>query len=193
MWQVLFLYNMTDIFCAYHLIRSHIFIENTPQGIPMNPNSICEKTNCRQLVFAILIPLAVGTLSAWLTKDSMMAFASVRQSSLTPPTWLFPLVWTILYILMGTASYLIYQKAPSSNAILFYALQLFFNFFWSIWFFNCGWYLFSFFWLLCLWVLILLTMLSFYKISKPAAYLMLPYLLWVTFAGYLNLMVYLLN
>ncbi len=159
----------------------------------MNPNSICEKTNCRQLVFAILIPLAVGTLSAWLTKDSMMAFASVRQSALTPPAWLFPLVWTILYILMGTASYLIYQKAPSSNAILFYALQLFFNFFWSIWFFNCGWYLFSFFWLLCLWILILFTILSFYKISKPAAYLLLPYLLWVTFAGYLNLMVYLLN
>lgn len=149
--------------------------------------------NWKNLITAISIPLAVGGLSALLTGDGMQSFQTVNQPPLSPPAWLFPLVWTILYILMGIASYLVVRKEGSSKALTLYAIQLIFNFFWSVWFFGFGWYLFSFLWLICLWVLILATLISFYRISKPAGYLLLPYLLWVTFAGYLNLGVYLAN
>ena len=95
---------------------------------------------------------------------------------------------------MGFAAYLVANSGKcTNNALFFYILQLFFNFLWSIWFFNCEWYLFAFFWLIALWLLILATTLAFFRISRPAGYLMLPYLIWVTIAGYLNLGVYLLN
>lgn len=150
--------------------------------------------NWSNLITVVAIPLAVGGLSAWLTKDGMKSFASVNQPPLTPPMWLFPIVWTILFILMGIASYLIYSAdADTSMALTLYAIQLVLNFFWSIWFFNCRWYLFSLIWLLCLWGFIIATMVSFFRISKPAGYMLLPYFIWVTFAAYLNLGVYLLN
>ena len=149
--------------------------------------------NWKNLITAISIPLAVGGLSALLTGDGMQSFQTVNQPPLSPPAWLFPLVWIILYILMGIASYLVVRKEGSSKALTLYAIQLIFNFFWSVWFFGFGWYLFSFLWLICLWILILATLVSFYRISKPAGCLLLPYLLWVTFAGYLNLGVYLAN
>lgn len=151
------------------------------------------KINWKNLITAIAIPLAVGGLSAWLTKSGMKAFETVNQPPLSPPMWLFPVVWTILFVLMGIASYLVVGKEGAAKALTLYAIQLIFNFFWSIWFFNLGCYLFAFLWLLCLWGLILATMVLFYRISKPAGYLLLPYLLWVTFAGYLNFGVYLCN
>ena len=88
---------------------------------------------------------------------------------------------------------LIIQKGEDTKALTLYTVQLIFNFFWSIWFFNLGWYLFAFLWLVALWILILATTVAFYRISKPAAWLMLPYLVWVAFAGYLNLGVWWLN
>ncbi len=124
----------------------------------------------------------------------MKAFETVNQPPLTPPMWLFPVVWSILFVLMGIASYLVVmQKGEDTKALTLYAVQLIFNFFWSIWFFNLGWYLFAFLWLVALWILILATTVAFYRISKPAAWLMLPYLVWVAFAGYLNLGVWWLN
>ena len=106
----------------------------------------------------------------------------------------FPIVWTILYVLMGIASYLVYtSNLPDRTALTVYAIQLIFNFMWSIFFFNMQWYLFAFFWLILLWLLILYTIRLFYQISRPAGYLMIPYLLWVTFAGYLNYAIYLMN
>ena len=142
----------------------------------------------KNLITAVAIPLAVGGLSAWITKDGMKAFEAVNQPPLTPPMWLFPVVWSILFVLMGIASYLVVmQKGEDTKALTLYAVQLIFNFFWSIWFFNLGWYLFAFLWLVALWILILATTVAFYRISKPAAWLMLPYLVWVAFAGYLNL------
>ena len=150
-----------------------------------------------QLIICILIPLAVGTLSGLISQNAWMTFENVQKPPLSPPGWLFPVVWTVLYILMGIASYLIIQSdAPAdrtSPALLIYGIQLFFNFFWSILFFNLEWYLFSFFWLLVLWGLILLMMILFYRIHRVSAYLLIPYLLWVTFAGYLNLGIYLVN
>jgi len=153
--------------------------------------------NKKALIIAIAIPLLVGTLAAFLTRDSMAQFMQLNKPPLSPPGILFPIVWTILYALMGIASYLVYSSNEKQediyDALSVYTLQLFVNFFWSIIFFNLEWYLFAFFWLLLLWALILYTILLFYKISKPAAYLLIPYLLWVTFAGYLNLGIYLLN
>ena len=149
------------------------------------------------LIKCIAIPLAVGGLAGLLTRGGMKLFQTLNQPPLAPPGWLFQVEWTILYILMGIASYLIVVSQAETNdkmeALLLYGYQLAVNFFWPIFFFHFQWYFFSFIWLVALWILIVMTIYSFSGISKPAAYLMLPYLLWVTFAGYLNLAIYLLN
>jgi len=148
-------------------------------------------------LICVAIPLLVGGLAGFLTKDSMETFSMLNQPPLSPPGIVFPIVWTILYTLMGVASYLVVtsdaSKEEKQNSLFVYGIQLAINFFWSIFFFNLEWYLFSFFWLLLLWAFILNTIIQFYRISKPAAYLMIPYLIWVTFAGYLNFGIYLLN
>lgn len=152
------------------------------------------KIQWKNLIICLAAPLAVGILSAFLTRNGMETFHLIAKPPLSPPGWLFPLVWTILYLLMGIASYLVLISGkPNDHALATYDIQLIFNFFWSIIFFNLKLYLFAFIWLVLLWLLILRTIFLFYKISKPAAYLMVPYLLWVTFAGYLNLSIYLLN
>ena len=118
----------------------------------------------------------------------------LQKPTFAPPGFLFPVVWTILYVLMGIASYLVLTSGKlTGNALIVYGIQLVFNFFWSILFFNLGLCMFAFLWLVLLWLLILLTTVLFYQILKPAGYLMIPYLLWVTFAGYLNLGICLLN
>ena len=155
------------------------------------------KTKKGVLAICILIPLAVGALSSLLTKDSMAEFELLNKPLLSPPGWLFPVVWTILFVLMGIASYLIYQQGTEKDkvrqALVIYGVQLLFNFFWPIFFFRFGWYLFSFLWLMILWVLILVMISKFRKIDETAAKLLVPYLLWVTFAAYLNFGVFLMN
>ncbi|MBQ6706379.1 MAG: tryptophan-rich sensory protein [Clostridia bacterium] len=155
------------------------------------------KIRVKPLIISLLIPLAVGGLSALLTRNSMEAFGALNQPPLSPPGWLFPVVWTVLYLLMGFASYLVFvngrNRRKVQNALFVYGVQLFFNFLWSIIFFNQERYFFAFFWLLALWVLILITLVLFYRIHKPAGLLLIPYLVWVTFAGYLNLGIALLN
>ena len=152
------------------------------------------KSQFRDLLPFLLFPFAVGAVSALLTAGSMEAFADLCLPPLSPPGWVFPVVWTFLYLLMGFAAFLVVNSGKcGNNALFFYLLQLFFNFMWSIWFFNCEWYLFSFFWLVALWLLIFATIRSFGIVSPAAANLMLPYLAWVTFAGYLNLGICFLN
>lgn len=150
-----------------------------------------------QFFLCIGIPLAVGGLSAWVTRGAMEEFQTLNQPPLSPPGWMFPVVWTVLFILMGIASYLVVRSRGSERAIqrtlIFYGIQLAMNFFWSILFFNLGMYLVSFFWLVLLWCFILLTTMQFAALDRRTFWLMLPYLLWVTFAGYLNLGVYFLN
>lgn len=127
----------------------------------------------------------------------MSSFAAWNKPPLSPPGWLFPVVWTILFVLMGLASYLVLRSEQPRQAVhkalWLYGIQLIVNFFWPIFFFNLSLYLFSFAWLVLLWVLILATTVRFYRISRAAGYLMLPYFVWVTFAGYLNFGIYLLN
>lgn len=152
------------------------------------------KIQWKLFIICVLIPLAVGGLSALLSGGGMEAFKSLNKPPLSPPGWLFPVVWTILYILMGIASYLVITSdKPNPRGLLLYVVQLVFNFLWSILFFNKQLYLFSFIWLVILWLLILATTMLFYRSSKTAGYLMIPYLVWVAFAGYLNFGIYLLN
>ncbi len=154
------------------------------------------KIDWKKLIICLAIPLGVGGLSAWFTMGSMERFGNLQKPPLSPPGWLFPVVWTVLYVLMGIASYLVLKSgkpARAKTALTAYGIQLFFNFFWSIIFFNFEAYLFAFIWLAVMWLFILLTAVLFYRISRPAGYLMIPYLLWVSFAGYLNFGIYLLN
>ncbi len=154
------------------------------------------RKSIKNLIIALLIPLAVGGLSALLS-GGMDNFQSLTKPPLSPPGWLFPIVWTILYLMMGLASYLVYTaSAPTykkNSALLFYGIQLFFNFLWSIIFFRFEAYLFAFIWLIIMWVFIIITTVRFYEVRKSAGLLMIPYLLWVTFAAYLNLGIYILN
>ncbi len=154
------------------------------------------KRNWKQLLLFLVIPLAVGGLGA-LAGGDMMAYRDLVQPPLSPPGWLFPIVWTILYLLMGYGSYRIYTSGADPkekrNALILYGAQLLLNFLWPLFFFRLEWRLTAFFLLLALWVLILLIIRAFNAIDERASDALLPYLLWVTFAGYLNLGVYLLN
>lgn len=155
------------------------------------------KIRWKTLLICLAVPLAAGGLSALLSGGGMQDFAALNQPPLSPPGWLFPAVWTILYLLMGLASYLV-TAAPippgqRQRALFVYSLQLIVNFFWSPIFFSAKAYRFAFVWLLLLWVLVLITALRFARIRAAAGWLLIPYLLWVTFAGYLNIGVYLLN
>lgn len=149
-------------------------------------------------VISVLIALAVGGLSALITKGSMDIYSQIVKPKLSPPGFIFPIVWGILYTLMGISSARVYVKAKSmptieNTGLGIYTLQLIVNFFWPILFFNYQAFLLSFLWLILLWILIVIMILRFKKICPLAAYLQIPYLIWVTFAGYLNLMIYLLN
>lgn len=155
------------------------------------------KINVKLLLICIAIPLAVGGLSALISGNAMKAFGELEQPPLSPPAWLFPVVWTILYVIMGISLYLVLVSNAGNKiiapALVFFGLQLFFNFFWSIFFFNLSMYYFAFGWLIVLWALIFAMIVSFYKASRVAGLINIPYLLWVTFAGYLNLGIAFLN
>lgn len=149
-------------------------------------------------VISIAIALAVGGLSALLTAGNMNIYDRIITPPLSPPPILFPIVWTILYTLMGVSSARIYIKGKEQNidvsgALLVYALQLAVNFFWSIIFFNMQAFLFAFVWIILLWLLIIVMIKRFYEIDPLSAWLQIPYLLWVTFAAYLTFAIYILN
>ena len=141
------------------------------------------------LIISILIPLAAGSLSALLS-GNMAAYSTLDKPPLSPPAFVFPIVWTLLYVLMGISSYLIYESDDphKTMALRLYFVQLIFNFFWSIIFFRFSLHFLAFLWLLALIVLIVLMIYHFYRISPAAAYLQIPYLLWCLFAAYLNYM-----
>lgn len=153
--------------------------------------------NRKLLIRSIALPLFVGIVSGFLTRNAMQNFGELIKPPLSPPGWLFPIVWTILYTLMGISAYLIKisdaNAEEKSDALMLYNYQLIVNFLWPIFFFNFEWYLFSFFWLLLLWFLVILMIRRFDKINQSAAYLNLPYLLWLTFAAYLNFGIWWLN
>ena len=147
---------------------------------------------------SILIALSVGGLSAFITRDGMSIYEDIVSPPLSPPSILFPIVWTILFVLMGISSSIVFNSkgAPASSrfqGLFTYGISLAVNFFWSIIFFNMRMYFLAFVWLVLLWVLILKTIIEYWEINKIAAYLQIPYLIWVTFAGYLNIAIWFLN
>lgn len=149
-------------------------------------------------IIAIAIPLGVGGLSALLTMGNMDIYNEVNTPPLSPPSILFPIVWTILYVLMGISAAMIsaHQEENIQEAqmgLRAYSVSLFFNFWWSILFFNFKWFGFAFFWLLVLLFFIIKTIVSYFKVNKLAAYLQIPYAFWVAFAGYLNFGIWMLN
>lgn len=156
------------------------------------------KKQTRNFIVSVAISLGVGILSALLTRGNMNIYEEVSTPPLSPPSFLFPVVWTVLYILMGISAAMVYNTRTSplarrKEALTLYYVSLFFNFFWSIIFFNIRAFLFAFVWLLVLLTLIILTIVKYYKINKTAAYLQIPYAVWVTFAGYLNFGIWILN
>lgn len=156
-----------------------------------------KKNNWKTYAFWILITEAVGALSGWLTREGTRIFSeSITQPPLSPPMIVFPIAWGILYALMGFSAARIYIAPPSgdrSKGLNLYIAQLIVNFFWSLIFFNAQAFGFAFIWLLLLWGLVLWMILTFRKVDPLAAWLQLPYLLWLTFAAYLNFGVWYLN
>ena len=143
-------------------------------------------------VIACLIPLLVGGLASWLTKDYTGGY---NQPPLSPPDWLFPIAWTILYILMGISSAIVYQgyHRNRERALLLYILQLGLNFIWTIVFFRFQAYMLAVIILMTMILVITAMILDFYKINYLAGWLQVPYLYWCFFALYLTIGVYILN
>ena len=145
----------------------------------------------------ILAAEAVGALSGWLSSGGMKLYSEViRQPPLSPPAFLFPIVWGILYALMGFGAARIWLSPPSparSRGLNIYVAQLVVNFFWSLIFFNAQAFGFALLWLILLWTLVLWMIVEFRQVDKPAGNIQIPYLIWLTFAAYLNLGVWYLN
>ena len=141
------------------------------------------------LVICIAIPLIVGAISAFLTQNSMESFGTMSKPPLAPPAWLFPVAWTILYILMGVASLLIFKSSSEEHylGLLIYVVQLIFNFVWSIIFFNLDAYWFAAVWLALLLIMIIALIINTSKYSPAAMFMLVPYAVWCCFAMYLNI------
>lgn len=153
-----------------------------------------KKINWKRLIIIIVITFIVGSFFSWFTMNNMDTFKELNKP-INVPGILFPIVWSILYLLMGISCYIITTKDDKrkDNAVLWYGIQLVINSFWSLIFFGFGTYLLAFIWLLILLAAIIVMIVKFYQIDKRAAYLNILYVLWVLFAGYLNLGIYFLN
>ena len=149
-------------------------------------------------VFFIALSLGVGALSALLTRDSMNIYGEIVTPSFAPPAILFPIVWTVLYVLMGISAALVYtkrEKAPlaARDGLVLFGVSLFVNFTWSLIFFGLRAFLFASLWVLLLFLLVAGTIYYYAKVSRAAALLQIPYLLWVAFATVLTVAIFLLN
>lgn len=155
------------------------------------------KPTFRQYTAFIVLSETVGLLSGLLSREGTALYSQLTaKPPLSPPGWLFPVVWTVLYALMGIGAARLWASPKSqarSRGLNLFIAQLIVNFFWSPIFFNARAYGLALAWLLLLWVLVLLMALEFRKVDKASAYLQIPYLLWLTFAAYLNWAVWQLN
>lgn len=148
-------------------------------------------------VLLVVTPLLIGIASSILTRDMMLEYGNLNKPFLAPPTILFPIAWTILYLLMGIGAALIYSKEEykgnRSTGITLHIAQLILNFFWSIIFFNYKNYELALIWLVMLWLTVLAMLVYYSKVNKLAFVFNVPYILWLTFAGYLNYFILLNN
>lgn len=146
-------------------------------------------------IITFAFTLAAGGLGGWLTSLGMEDYAKLSKPPLTPPSIVFPIVWTILFIIMALGASMVWNTGDKGRvqAMYVYVIQLAANVIWSLLFFTLNMRLAAFFWLILLWRLILLMIQTFSRIRPLAGRLQIPYLVWVTFAGYLNLAIWLIN
>lgn len=149
------------------------------------------QSNFKTLVKSIAAPLVVGAVSGFLAREGIQNFGTGRRPFLSPPGWVFPMVWMLLYLLSGVGAYRVRtskaDKVHIEEAVTIYNLFLFVHFLWVIFFFTFDLQIFAFAWLIVVWMLAAVAAVLFYSIKKPAGVLMLLFLLWTTYAGYLNL------
>ncbi len=151
-----------------------------------------------KLIISILICQGAGAIGSLFTSPAISTwYATIQKPSFNPPNWIFAPVWILLFLLMGISLYLIWNKGfkykGTKIAIFVFAVQLILNTLWSILFFGLQSPLFAFIEIIILWFAILLTIISFYKVSKIAAYLLMPYIIWVSFASVLNFSILIIN
>jgi tryptophan-rich sensory protein len=153
-----------------------------------------KKVKPLQILISIAIAFGIGIIGSFLG-DSSGGYHTLAKPSFTPPSIIFPIVWPILYILMGVSAYFAYNSnSPiKKTALAFYFVQLFVNSLWTLFFFKLGMLLFAFWWLILLIILVVITAVLFYKIKPIILYLLIPYILWLCFAAVLNYSIYLLN
>ncbi len=146
-------------------------------------------------ILITLAPLVSGALSWLVVSDAAASYGELALPPLSPPAWVFPAVWTVLYIMTGIASLRIYSSADPdrTNALYLFYIQLAVNVIWPFIFFGLCQYLVAFLWIILLWLLVLDTTVTFGNIDRKAGYLLVPYILWISFAAYLNLAVFFLN
>lgn len=149
----------------------------------------------KPLVISLIIPFVSGLISYFLSGDIKSVYAVIEKPFFAPPDWIFPVVWNILFLLMGISCYMIFVSGSSlrKKALTFYGVQLLLNTFWTFIFFKLEMFLFALIWVAAILVLVAVMCLYFYRIKPWAAYLQIPYLLWLTFALMLNAGVYFLN
>lgn len=152
------------------------------------------KIDFKTLLYSIIIPVFLGSFVGFLTAP-YNDYNKLNLPGFAPPSIVFPIVWIILYTLMGISSYLIIKSNDSgkNDALFVYGIQLVINLLWSIWFFVFDAYLISFIWILLLIGFVVVMIKKFYDINKISAYIQIPYLLWLIFASILNIFVYFLN
>ena len=148
-------------------------------------------------ILLIVLPMLVGLGSWYISKDGLLIYNAMQKPPLSPPGMVFSIAWTILYLLMGIASAIVYtnkDKIQERNlGLTLHFIQLILNFFWSIIFFNLGNYVFALIWLILLWLAVLAMISAYKKVSQTAYILNIPYICWLTFAAYLNLAVAIMN
>lgn len=153
--------------------------------------------NLKKLLISLLVTFGAGILAYLFSRDAMQDYANLIQPPLAPPSWVFSVVWPILYLLMSIALYMVgNSKAPQqqkSMSYVLYGIQLVFNFLWTLFFFVFGFYVFSAVWLLALILIVIACTLIFCKINPTAGKLLIPYIIWLIFALYLNIGIAILN
>lgn len=156
------------------------------------------RSNYLSLAVSILIALAAGGIGSYFTLDQIPTwYAALSKPAISPPNWLFGPVWTTLYVLMATGAWLVYTQerdpARRHESLAIYAFQLALNTLWSIIFFTFHLLGIAFAELVIMWLAIAATIWAFARTSRTAAYLLVPYIMWVSFAGYLNYSLWTLN
>jgi benzodiazapine receptor len=156
------------------------------------------KINYFRLIVSIAICQMAGIIGSFFTVSSVSTwYQTLNKPFFNPPGWLFGPVWIILYLLMGISLYIVWNKGVKSKqskiAVTLFGAQLVLNSLWSIIFFGLKSPLFAFIEIIVLWIAIVSTIIYFYRISKTASYLLLPYIIWVSFASVLNFFIYYLN